>query len=150
MFVVIAIWLTNIYIPASNRCVVQEWQTSYKCCTQPSPTVLEWLTQARDWEILFGVAVQTRNLSKNLHRRIFRLKFLQRLFHLISTALVGKKHKKWVKMEKFTRWQKFYTAAGSDGMDKFHLCGCVYFCKMKVFRLQEQVRMIRACCLKDL
>ena len=26
-----------------------------------------------------------------------------------------KKHKKWVKME------KFYTAAGSDGMDKFHL-----------------------------
>ena len=25
-------------------------------------------------------------------------------------------------MEKFTPLQKFYTAAGSDGSDKFHLC----------------------------
>ena len=25
-------------------------------------------------------------------------------------------------MEKFTLWQKFYTAAGTDGMDKFQLC----------------------------
>ena len=45
---------------------------------------------------------QTWNLSKILHRWIFRLKILHRQFHLISTVLVGKKHKKWVKMEKFT------------------------------------------------
>ena len=37
---------------------------------------------------------QTWNLSKNLHRRIFSLKILHRQFHLISTVLVGKKHKK--------------------------------------------------------
>ena len=30
-----------------------------------------------------------------------------------------KKHKKWRHLH---RWQKFYTAAGSDGIDKFHLC----------------------------
>ena len=33
---------------------------------------------------------QTWNLSKILHRRIFRLKILQRQFHLISTVLVRK------------------------------------------------------------
>ena len=34
-----------------------------------------------------------------------------------------KKHKKWVKMEKFTPLEKnFYTVAGSDGNDKSHLC----------------------------
>ena len=46
--------------------------------------------------------MQTWNLSKILHRRIFRLKILHRQFHIHSTVLVGKKHKKWVKMEKFT------------------------------------------------
>ena len=46
--------------------------------------------------------MQTGNLSKILRRRIFRLKILHRQFHLILTVLVGKKHKKWVKMEKFT------------------------------------------------
>ena len=45
---------------------------------------------------------QTWNLSKNLHRWIFRLKILHRQFYLISTVLVRKKHKKWVKMEKVT------------------------------------------------
>ena len=35
----------------------------------------------------------TWNLSKNLHRRIFRLKILHRQFHLISTVLVGKNTK---------------------------------------------------------
>ena len=48
---------------------------------------------------ILGFLMQTWNLSKNLHRRIFRLKFFHRQFHLISTVLVGKK---WVKMEKFT------------------------------------------------
>ena len=48
------------------------------------------------------VCDQTWNLSKNLHCRILRLQILHRQFHLISTVLVGKKHKKWVKMEKFT------------------------------------------------
>ena len=47
-------------------------------------------------------ALQTWNLSKNLHRWIFRLRILHRQFYLISTVLVRKKHKKWVKMEKFT------------------------------------------------
>ena len=37
---------------------------------------------------------QTWNLSKNLHRRIFRLNILHRQFHLILTVLVKKKHKK--------------------------------------------------------
>ena len=36
---------------------------------------------------------QTQNLSKNLHRRILRLKILHRQFHLISTVLVGKNTK---------------------------------------------------------
>ena len=49
-----------------------------------------------------GMASKTWNLSKNLQRRIFRLKILHRQFHLISTVLVGKNTKKWVKMEKFT------------------------------------------------
>ena len=65
---------------------------------------------------------QTWNLSKKLHRRILRLKILHRQFHLISTVLVGKKTQKneW-KWRNLLRWQKFYTAAGTDGMDKFHL-----------------------------
>ena len=37
--------------------------------------------------------MQTWNLSKNLHRRIFRLKILHIQFHLISTVLVGKNTK---------------------------------------------------------
>ena len=49
---------------------------------------------------------QTWNLSKNLHRWIFRLKILHHQFYLISTVLVRKKHKKWVKMEKFTQLAK--------------------------------------------
>ena len=36
---------------------------------------------------------QTWNLSKNLHRRIFRQKILHRQFHLFSTVLVGKTQK---------------------------------------------------------
>ena len=36
---------------------------------------------------------QTWNLSKNLHRRIFRLEILHRQFHLISAVLVGKNTK---------------------------------------------------------
>ena len=39
------------------------------------------------------VKVQTWNLSKILHRRIFKLKILHRQFHLISTVLVRKKTK---------------------------------------------------------
>ena len=65
---------------------------------------------------------QTWYLSKNLHRRIFRLKILHRQFHLISTVLVRKNTKNEWKWRNLHRWQKFYTAAGTDGMDKFHLC----------------------------
>ena len=32
------------------------------------------------------------------------------------------KHKNKWKWRNLHRWQKFYTATGSDGMDKFHLC----------------------------
>ena len=64
---------------------------------------------------------QTWNLSKNLHRRIFRLTILHRQFHLISTVLVGKNTKNEWKWRNLHRWQKIYTAAGSDGMDKSHL-----------------------------
>ena len=64
---------------------------------------------------------QTLNLSKILHRRIFRLKILHRQFHL-STVLRRKNTKNEWKWRNLHRWQKFYTAAGSDGMDKFHLC----------------------------
>ena len=39
-----------------------------------------------------------------------------------------KKHKKWVKMDKFTPLAKILHTAGTDGMDKFHLwmkCVCL-------------------------
>ena len=64
---------------------------------------------------------QTWNLSKNLHCRILKLKILHRQFHLISTVFVGKNTKNEWKWRNLLRWQKFYTAAGTDGMDKFHL-----------------------------
>ena len=41
-------------------------------------------------------------INKEDRHGIFRLKILHRQFHLILTVLVRKKHKKWVKMEKFT------------------------------------------------
>ena len=63
-------------------------------------------------EVMVG---QTWNLSKNLHRRIFRLKILHRQLHLISTVLVGKK------TQKMSKNGEIYTAASSNGMDKFHL-----------------------------
>ena len=79
---------------------------------------------------------QTWNLSKILHRRIFRLKILHRQFHLILTVLVRKNTKNEWKWRNLHRWQKFYTAAGSDGMDKFHLCVkyplCVFLCQFQI------------------
>ena len=50
------------------------------------------------------------------------LKILHRQFHLISTVLVIKTQKNEWKWRNLHRWQKFYTAAGTDGMGKFHLC----------------------------
>ena len=64
------------------------------------------------------IFIQTWNLSKILHRRIFRPKILYRQFHLISTVLVIKTQKNEWKWRNLHRWQKFYTAAGSDGIDK--------------------------------
>ena len=66
--------------------------------------------------------LHTWNLSKILHRRIFRLEILHRQFHLILTVLVRENTKNEWKWRNLHRWQKFYTAAGTDGMDKFHLC----------------------------
>ena len=60
-------------------------------------------------------------LSNILHRRIFRPKILHPYFHQISTVLVIKTPKKEWKWRNLHRWQKFYTAAGTDGTDKFHL-----------------------------
>ena len=68
------------------------------------------------------VFVQTWTLSKNLHRRIFRPKILHRQLQLISTVLVTKTQKNEWTRRNLHRWQKFYTAAGSNGIDKFHLC----------------------------
>ena len=65
----------------------------------------------------FLICIQTWNLSKILHRRIFRKKILHRQFHLILTVLVRKNTKnewKWINLH---RWQKFYT----DATYKFHL-----------------------------
>ena len=50
---------------------------------------------------------QTWNLSKNVHRRIFRLKILRRQFHLISTVLVGKKQKMSENGEIYTAGKNF-------------------------------------------
>ena len=61
-------------------------------------------------------------LAKNLHCQIFRLKILRRQFHQISTILVSKNTKNERKWRNLHRLQKFYTAVGSDGIDKFHLC----------------------------
>ena len=52
----------------------------------------------------------------------FQAKNLHRQFHLISTVLVRKKTKNEWKWRNLHHWEKFYTAAGSDGMDKFHFC----------------------------
>ena len=59
---------------------------------------------------------------KNFHRRIFRLKISYRRFHLILIVLVRKNTTNECKWRNLHRWQKFYTAAGTDGTDKFHLC----------------------------
>ena len=80
-------------------------KTSYSQLLIPqiSHNQIEISSQFSLWKYGLQLApTQTWNLSKNLHRRILRLKILHRQFHLISTVLVGKKHKKWVKMEKFT------------------------------------------------
>ena len=71
---------------------------------------------------LYTLYKQTWNLSKKLHRRIFSLKILHCRFHLISTVWVRKNTKNEWKWRNLHRWEKFYTAAGSDGSDKFHLC----------------------------
>ena len=68
-----------------------------------------------------SMIIQTWNLSKNWHCRIFRLKILHHQFHLISTVLVGNNTKNEWKWRNLHRWQKFYTAAGTDGTDKFQL-----------------------------
>ena len=69
----------------------------------------------------YQVQNQTWNLSKKLHRRNLWLKILHRQFHLISTVLVGKNTKNESKWRNLRRWQKYFTAAGSDGIDKSHL-----------------------------
>ena len=76
---------------------------------------------------------QTWNLSKNLHRRIFRLKILHHQFHLISTVLVGKNTKNEWKWRNLHCWQKFYTPARTDGMDIFHLWVDFWLLSLRMF-----------------
>ena len=57
---------------------------------------------------MYFVLLQTWNLSKILHRRIFRLKILHRQFHLILTVLVRKKTQKMSENgEIYTAGKKF-------------------------------------------
>ena len=58
---------------------------------------------------------------KNFTPSDFQEKILHRQFHLILTVLVRKNTKNEWKWRNLHRWQKFYTAAGTDGTDKFHL-----------------------------
>ena len=53
------------------------------------------------------VWTQTWNLSKNLHRLIFRLKILHRQFHLILTVLVRKNKKMSENGEIYTAGKNF-------------------------------------------
>ena len=59
---------------------------------------------------------------KNFTPSDFHEKILHRQFHLILTVLVRKNTKNEWKWRNLHRWQKIYTAAGTDGNDKFHLC----------------------------
>ena len=60
-------------------------------------------------------------LSEILHRKNFRTKLLHRHFHRISTVSDRNSKNEW-KWRNLHCLQKIYTAAGSDGMDKSHLC----------------------------
>ena len=60
---------------------------------------------------------------KNFTPSDFQEKILHRQFHLILTVLVRKNTKNEWKWRNLHRWQKFNTAAGTDGTDKFHLWG---------------------------
>ena len=71
--------------------------------------------------VFLVLILQTWNLSKILHRRIFWLKILHRQFHLISTVKVRKTQKNECKWRNLHRLQKSYTAVGTDGTDKFPL-----------------------------
>ena len=44
--------------------------------------------------------------------------------------------------ENFPRWQKFYTAAGSDGSDKSHLCLSLDLKAKHVERGQQQQKQL--------
>ena len=55
--------------------------------------VFDCLLDASKLMVVLLWVLQTWNLSKILHRRIFRLKILHCQFHLISTVLVGKNKK---------------------------------------------------------
>ena len=64
-----------------------------KFCSLNSWKIKAFLLCRRKTSSCAGVQWQTWNLSKVLHRRIFRLKILHRQFHLILTVLVRKNTK---------------------------------------------------------
>ena len=68
--------------------------------------------------------------------------FQAKTFQLISTVLVIKTQKNERKWRKLNRWQKFYTAAGSDGSGKFHLMSMIritYGLKKETHNMRQMV-----------
>ena len=59
---------------------------------------------------------------KKIHRRIIRPKILNRKFFRITSVSVIRTQRMCCLWRNIHCWQKFYTAAGSDGMDKYHVC----------------------------
>ena len=119
----------NLKIWKTRRCA--------SCKTEKHQWLTDWLTDnlksrdasaskkiVRDYLlVVFDCSLnQTWHLLKNLHPWIFRPKISHTLFSLNINTLGDKKTPKnegiWKNLH---RWQKFYTATGSDGIDKSHL-----------------------------
>ena len=82
VFVPMCLWVNGCY-------VLRERETLYCCrtvCPLASRTWKQYWWKGQRERKNIGEKDQTWNLSKNLHRRIFRLKILHRQFHLISTV----------------------------------------------------------------
>ena len=78
---------------------------------------------------------QTWNLSKILHRQIFRRKILHRQFHLISTVLVMKTQKNEWKWRNLHHWPKFFTmprsiCGGEELLNRLVLRRCLVCARM--------------------
>ena len=68
---------------------------------------------------------QTWNLSKKFTPPDFWAKNFTPSISPNFNSFSGKNTKNEWKWRNLHRWQKFYTATGSDGIDKFHLCSLI-------------------------